>query len=383
LEQPTLSLFAHTQDYQILFENAPDAVVLIDQYNNIQFWNPKAEAVFGWSSAEVIGKAVSDVIVPPAFREAHNSGMQRHLRTGEVRVLNKTIEVPALHRSGHEFFIALTISKVHLHGVTSFLAFIRDITEQKQSQADLEQKTLELERSNVQLQEFASIASHDLKEPLRKISMFTDVILTSESECLSEKAKASLQKIMDASHRMQRLIDGILSYSSIGAEIQKEECSLEVLLQESLAILESRIKETGATVTSDGLPQAEVVPYQMQQLFQNLISNALKFFQKGAPPQIRVTHAFVSSGEIEDKHLHAARQYLQIHVSDNGIGFDREASERIFGLFQRLHGKSAYEGSGIGLAICRKIADNHGGIITATSEPGNGSTFSITLPYRE
>jgi PAS domain S-box-containing protein len=383
LEQPTISLFAHTHDYQILFENAPDAVVLIDQYNNIQFWNPKAEAVFGWSSAEVIGKPVSSVIVPQRFREAHDSGMQRHLRTGEVRVLNKTIEVPALHRSGYEFFIALTISKVHLHGVTSFLAFIRDITEQKHNQAELEQKTLELERSNVQLQEFASIASHDLKEPLRKISVFTDVILTAENTCLSERAKANLQKIMDAAHRMQRLIDGILSYSSIGAEIKKEECSLEVLLQESLAILESRIKETGATISSDGLPQAEVVPYQMQQLFQNLIANALKFSKKETNPQISVTHAFVPSGVMEYKHLQPARQYLQIYVSDNGIGFDREGSERIFELFQRLHGKSAYEGSGIGLAICRKIAENHGGIITATSEPSNGSTFTITLPFSE
>jgi signal transduction histidine kinase len=182
---------------------------------------------------------------------------------------------------------------------------------------------------------------------------------------------------------MQRLIDGILSYSSIGAEIQKVECSLEQLLQESLAILESRIKETGATITSDGLPQAEVVPYQMQQLFQNLIANALKFSKKETNPQIRVTHAFVSASEIEDKHLQAAQQYLQIHVSDNGIGFDKEGAERIFGLFQRLHGKSAYEGSGIGLAICRKITGNHGGIIKATSEPGNGSTFTITIPYRE
>jgi signal transduction histidine kinase len=121
----------------------------------------------------------------------------------------------------------------------------------------------------------------------------------------------------------------------------------------------------------------------MQQLFQNLIANALKFSKKEAPPQISVRHAFVSSVESEDKHLHAAGQYLQIYVSDNGIGFDKEASERIFGLFQRLHGKSAYEGSGIGLAICRKIAENHGGIITAASEPGNGSTFTITLPYSE
>jgi PAS domain S-box-containing protein len=380
LEQPTLSLFEQTQNYQLFFENAPDAVVLIDQYNLIQFWNPKAEAIFGWSSAEVIGMPVSSVIVPQRFQEAHNSGMQRHLRTGEVRVLNKTIEVPALHRNGREFFIALTISKVHLHGVTGFLAFIRDITEQKSNQAQLEQKTLELEHSNLQLQEFASIASHDLKEPLRKIAMNADIIVATEQQGLSERSQTSIQKIRIAAIRMQKLIDGILSYSSLGGESQKQRYSLEELLQAAILNLESRIKETNAVITSDGLPQAEVLPLQIQQLFQNLISNALKFSKDGTAPIIKVTHTIRSAAQVPDSPMQSVNSFLQIQVSDNGIGFSADASEKIFGLFQRLHSKTAYEGSGLGLAICRKIAENHGGTITATSEHNQGATFNITLP---
>jgi PAS domain S-box-containing protein len=382
LEQESTSPFEKVQDYRLFFDNAPDAVVLIDQYNHIRFWNPKAKTIFGWASGEVIGRAVSAVIVPLAYREAHDTGMQRHLATGESRVLNKTIEVPALHRSGREFFIALTISKIYLNGATGFLAFIRDITEQKKSQAELEQKTRELERSNQQLKEFAAVASHDLKEPLRKIAINADITISAEKECLSQKAKSNLHKIKEAALRMKELIDGILSYSSLEAEGQKQVCSLEALFQGVLVTLEDRIRDTNALVIAKGreLPDAEVIPVQMRQLFQNLIANALKFSKEGEPPQITISHALLTPKEVEGLPLQPSSRYLQLNITDDGIGFTREDSERIFGLFQRLHGRSSYEGSGLGLALCRRIAENHGGLITATSEPGKGATFTVTLP---
>lgn len=381
LKPGPISSVESRDNYKLFFEHAPDGVVLIDQYNRIQFWNPKAEAIFGWTSEEVVGKVLSTIIVPPAFRKAHDNGMKRYLATGEVRVLNKTIEVPSLHRRGYEFYISLTISKVEVNGVTNFLAFIRDITEQKAKQTQLDQKTLELERSNIQLQEFASIASHDLKEPLRKIVTFVDLVITSEKEALSEKAGIYLHKVMGSAIRMQQLTDGILSYSSIGEKVQKEKCSLEDIFNDVLNNLENRIKETSAFIKTDGLPEADVVPLQIQQLFQNLISNALKFSKKEEAPQILVTHSLLAPTEVNGKFLQPSAHYLQINFKDNGIGIEKESTEKIFGLFQRLHGKSAYEGSGLGLAICRRIVENHGGLISATSELGKGAEFAIVLPY--
>jgi PAS domain S-box-containing protein len=257
---------------------------------------------------------------------------------------------------------------------------VQDITMRKQIEENLLKKTLELERSNIQLQEFASVASHDLKEPLRKIVTFADLTSQLEGQALSEKGKTNLQKVIDSAIRMQQLIEAVLSYSAVGIEVEKQWCNLEEILQDTFVLLESRIKDTSAVITTDGLPQVEAVPYQMQQLFQNLIINALKFSRKGEQPRIDIKHKVLSSEEVNNRHLQPASKYLQISVSDNGIGFPEDAKEKIFGLFQRLHGKTAYEGSGLGLAICRKIVESHGGSIAATSAPDKGATFIMVLP---
>ena len=251
-----------------------------------------------------------------------------------------------------------------------------DISRQKEM-------AFQLHRSNEQLQEFAAIASHDLKEPLRKIGLFANIIMTTDWDNLPEGAKTNLQKISDSAIRMQKLIEGVLSYSAINAQLQKETVSLETLLQEAISNLEFKISETSAVISSDGLPEAKVIPLQIQQLFQNLLANALKFSRNLIPPRIRVTHTFLPANVSTEKNLKTAKQYLQITVNDNGIGFDNEAAEKIFGLFQRLHNRTDFEGSGIGLAICKRIAENHGGAITAASEQGKGASFIITLPIEE
>jgi light-regulated signal transduction histidine kinase (bacteriophytochrome) len=219
-----------------------------------------------------------------------------------------------------------------------------------------------------------------MKEPLRKIAMFSDLIITTDWDELSEKTKTNLQKITDASKRMQQLIEGILSYSSLNISAVKENYSLEEALKEAINNLEFKIKETSAVIESDSLPTANVVPFQMQQLFQNLLANALKFAKKNVQPKIAVTHTIVPKSNIASKNLQPADHYLEIKISDNGIGFSNDVAERIFGLFQRLHSKSAYEGSGLGLAICKRIAEYHGGTITASSKENTGSTFIVLLP---
>ena len=260
----------------------------------------------------------------------------------------------------------------------TLIGTIQDITERKRFEESLVQKSLDLEQSNAQLQEFAYVASHDLKEPLRKIGMFSNIILSSDWDNLSDSTKINFEKINAAAKRMQQLIEGILSYSSLTAKVQKEPYPLQQALEEAIENLEFKIKDSGAHIDYGELPVAPVVSFQMQQLFLNLISNALKFSRKGVPPLVRIT-----SREVEGLHLlESGGRHIEISVQDNGVGFSKEAADKVFGLFKRLHAKTDFEGSGVGLAICKKIVENHGGTIWAASEEGVGTTFSFTIPLQ-
>jgi PAS domain S-box-containing protein len=253
---------------------------------------------------------------------------------------------------------------------------VQDVTTIKLIEAELKQKTIELEKSNESLQQFASVASHDLKEPLRKISIYGSKVLNVESANISEDSKAALSKILDSASRMQQMINDILQFSFIEESQQKQETNLEEVLAEVKELLSETIADKKATIISDGLPSAFVVASQIRQLFQNLISNSLKFSKANEPPVINITHSYL----IDKPAAAAEKRQLQICVSDNGIGFDEEDHEKIFALFYRLHSRSKFEGSGLGLSICNKIVEKHGGKITAESQPGKGSTFKIILP---
>ena len=257
---------------------------------------------------------------------------------------------------------------------------IQDITERRKIEQALLQKTVELEKTNTDLREFTYVASHDLKEPLRKISTYADMILTKEKAHLSDATQSHFNKILDASKRMQKLIDDILSLSSVATHTQKEVFSLQAALDEVLLLLEHLIQQKEATITSDGLPDAYISPPLFRQLFLNLISNALKFSKPGIAPHISITHSYLDAKKIMTAHAEGA-SYLAIRVEDNGIGFSNEFSEKIFTLFQRLHSQKEYEGSGLGLAICKRIVEEHGGIIYANSTPGFGTVFTIIIPF--
>ncbi|GAB4091915.1 hypothetical protein GCM10028786_08410 [Flaviaesturariibacter terrae] len=265
-------------------------------------------------------------------------------------------------------------------GPRRMLGVIQDLSGRKKMEEALLLKTLELERSNEELQQFASIASHDLKEPLRKIVLYTGMIEAEGGEALSPDGRKNLVRIQDAARRMRLLIEDILAFSSLNQEhAEPQLIPLDRLLGDVLELLESRVRETGALVEQDGLPEATVVPYQFRQLFQNLISNSIKFTRPGTAPHIRVSHRFLSPAEAPERMLPAER-YLQLEFRDNGIGFPEHYSEKIFALFSRLHSRNTYEGTGLGLAICRKVAENHGGRIEAFSQPGEGATFRVTIP---
>jgi len=255
-----------------------------------------------------------------------------------------------------------------------------DITEQEEAELSLYQKNLQLQQSNASLEEYAYVASHDLKEPLRKISTFSDRLITTQYDKLSEDGKLYINKIIESSRRMQTMISDLLSVSVISGNKAFEVHSLKDILEEVVQTLEFKIEDRMATVVSDELPAVRVVPSQFRQLFQNLISNSLKFSREGVAPRIEVTHQYLTERQGEKFGLGKASGYLRLDVTDNGIGFDNQFANKIFTIFQRLHGKTEYEGTGIGLAICKKIAENHGGTITANGTINQGSTFTIIIP---
>ncbi len=245
----------------------------------------------------------------------------------------------------------------------------------QQRTEELNDANTELERSNRELQDFAFVASHDLQEPLRKIQAFGDRLKTKHGGQLNAEAADYLGRMQNAAARMHVLINDLLTFSRVTTKAQPfRKIDMNEIARDVLSDLEIRIQQTGGSVDVSELPTIEADPLQMQQLLQNLVGNALKFHREGIPPIIKV------SGKL---HNNGRPQQCEITVEDNGIGFNEKYLDRIFTPFQRLHGRGEYEGTGIGLAVCRKIVERHGGTLTAKSTPGEGTTFIVTLPVNQ
>jgi len=360
-------LLEREENLSHLIRFAPDAIIVIDAASKIVLWNPKAEQIFGWAEYEVKGKNLSDIIVPTQYRQPHKEGMKRYLATGEAHVLNRTIDITALNKKGQEFYISLTISGYKTEGKQMFISFLRDISEQRRNQIELEQKKKELEESNKELEQYGWLTSHDLREPLRKILTYSDMIL-SRNKDLQPDVLANIRKIHQAGHRMGSLIQSILFYTTVTGEKEMHvETNLNVILDEVLNDLELSIRENNVTIRRQMLPTIKAVPFQMRQLFQNLLSNSIKYKKPEEPPVISI-----ESSEKNNE--------VELVFTDNGIGFEAKDNDKAFQLFQRLHTDTKTEGTGIGLAICKKICVGHGGNIRAESEPGRGARFIINLP---
>jgi len=255
------------------------------------------------------------------------------------------------------------------------------VEEKERFQKILENKVKELDRSNKELEEFAYIASHDLQEPLRKITSFSERLREKLPDNLEPEVKLYLSRMLAATDNMRILIDNLLEFTRTSRTSEPFiRTDLNTIINDAKADLELKIEETKAVINATVLPLIDAIPSQMRQLFTNLFSNAIKFRKKDVPPEIRVDCHLLTQTEKEDYHLKAGDPAFEITVADNGIGFEQEFSQKIFQIFQRLHGKAEYPGSGIGLAICKKIADNHKGLIFASSTPEEGSVFHIILP---
>lgn len=290
---------------------------------------------------------------------------------------------------GQYYYHLLRATPVFIGGeINRWVGTLTSIHEQKLLNETLEKKVAErtqelleinreLEISNNELQQFTSVASHDLKEPLRKIQFFGSLII--DNARLDERMTTYMDKIIRSSKRMTQLISDLLSFARISEELQFEQTNINNIINEILVDLELNIAEKKAQVIVESLPSLQVVPSLIRQLFQNLISNALKFSKADVPPQIRIW-ADKANWETEPE---TATRFCRLSVADNGIGFDERYKDKIFSLFQRLHAREAYEGTGIGLTIAKKIVEKHNGEISVVSVPGEGTTFSILLPVQQ
>jgi PAS domain S-box-containing protein len=368
------ALRASEERTRLILETSYSAFVAIDGSGRIAEWNAAAHTMFGWSRDEALGRVLADTIVPPRYRAAHLAGLERYRNTGIASVLDKSLELTGLRRSGEEFPLELTISVSRLNGSPIFHAFLRDITERKaaedalrRSRAELDRHARELERSNAELERFAYVASHDLQEPLRMVASYTGLLERRYKDKLDAAGREFIHFAVDGATRMQKLIQDLLLLSRVGTRGEPfGRVDSDAVLRQALRDLRRRIGETKGGVTHGPLPAVWGDATQIGQLFLNLIGNALKFH--GAdPPRVEVRAE--RKGEL-----------WEFSVADNGIGVAPEHQQRIFVVFQRLHTRDEYPGTGIGLAICKKIVERHGGSIWVDARPGPGSTFRFTLP---
>ncbi len=363
-----------------LIESNIDALMTTDPLGIITDVNKQMEALTDCTRDELIGAPFKNYFTDPERAEA---GIK--LVLSEKKVTD--YELTARSRNGKKIDVSYNATTFYdrdrkLQGV---FAAARDVTDRKRVDEKLKIYSDKLERSNRELQDFAQVASHDLQEPLRKILAFGDRLKSRTGESLDEQSGDYLQRMCNAAARMQTLITDLMAFSRVEIKGQAfVPTELGVIAREVSADLESRIEQTDGQVEIEDLPIIDADPMQMRQLLQNLIGNSLKYHRAGVPPVVRIYSQKLDARSPESMDESAlARQLCQILVVDNGIGFDEKYLDRIFNVFQRLHKKGEYEGTGVGLAICRKIVDRHGGTITARSTPGQGTTFVVTLPVRQ
>ncbi|HEU5069027.1 MAG TPA: ATP-binding protein [Verrucomicrobiae bacterium] len=365
--------------YELILNSAGEGICGLDGEGKVTFANPAAAKMLGTKVSELVGKTAQTVfphLVPGGNAAGAGEGNQPSVvtvtRTDQTRFTAEYVRTPIRENER----------------IIGEVLMFKDITERKRSEESLAQKAAELARSNAELEQFAFVASHDLQEPLRKIQAFGDRLKAKCDAVNLQDGRDYLDRMQNAAARMQTLIYDLLTFSRV---ISRNEpfvpVDLKRVTQEVIGDLEVRIEKSGAKIELGDLPTIEADAPQMRQLLLNLIGNALKFHAPGKSPVVEVSARMIPApldakgpvGSEAPSHS-AGTTYCELTVKDNGIGFDEKYLDRIFAVFQRLHGRQEYEGTGIGLAVCRRIVDRHGGRITAHSKPGEGATFIVTLP---
>lgn len=358
----------------------------LDLTTGLTTTSPEHRKILGYSKSVQWSKVLFMQLLHPHDRIRIELAFQNALKTGNI-----TYEARIIRNDNTERWIRVNGTTIYnkKHQPVRLLGTVLDITEQKKAKDELENMVLErtselvttnsaLEKSNHELEQFAYIASHDLQEPLRKIQTFADMV----KEHLHDKelTEKYFNKIYTSAKRMSTLINDVLNYSRLSKTGEQfEKTDLNKILNDVLSDFELLIEQKQAVITHSDLPTIKGIPLQIHQLFGNLISNSLKFSEVN--PQITITAQTLSDKEVQQyPQLIEDRAYIQLTFKDNGIGFEQQHTDQIFIIFQRLNNQRTYSGTGIGLALCKKIVDHHDGIITAQSEPGQGATFTVILP---
>lgn len=365
--------------YRMIDEVEDYAIFMLDKEGFIQNWNKGAEKIKGYTEAEIIGKNFEIFYVP----EDREKGIPRKLLQKAEKNGKALSEGWRMRKNGTLIWASILITALHddQGNVVGFSKVTRDLTERKLAEDKIKQNNSDLEFQNRELEQFAYAAAHDLKEPLRKIQFYSNYISETIGDELPDKQKDYLNRSVRAASRMQGLIDDLLTYSKTSSFSQQfEEVNLNAVFDEVILLHHTTIEKTNAVIKRSPLPVIKGISFQCTQLLDNLIGNALKYRHPHRTPLITVHAEKVSGSTIAENHIHRLRDYYKITIADNGIGFEPDHAETIFNLFHRLHSGGDYTGSGIGLAICKKIVQNHKGFITASGEPGRGAAFQIYLP---
>lgn len=352
--------------FQRLLEAAPDAIVISDAAGHIVLVNSQTERLFGYARDEMVGQKI-EILLPEQIRAWHAGQRAAYPRGRHNRPMEGIEELYGRRKDGSEFPAEISLSPLDLDDGEFITSIIRDITERKTFEQQLKQQAEDLARSNADLQQFAYVASHDLQEPLRMVASYTQLLARRYKGKLDPDADEFVNFAVTGAIRMQELIQDLLAYSRVGTRGRRlAPTNCQVVVDNVIRDLQAAIVEAEAVVSHAELPVVVADATQLNQVFQNLIANAIKF--RGAePPRVHV------SAEPDG-------DFWRIAVRDNGIGIDPQYAERIFVIFQRLHAAHEYPGTGIGLAICKKIVERHGGRIWFESQPDEGSTFFFTLP---
>ena len=351
-----------------LLDSAPDAMVIVNSDGFIELANKQSEKLFGYSQMQLVGQSV-DVLIPAANQNDHGKHLKHFFSNPRSREMGPGLSLEAVRKDGSLFPVEISLSPLEGPDGISVTAAIRDVTKQKFAAQQLAENVAELRQSNEALEQFAHIASHDLQEPLRMVASYTQLLAKRYKGRLDADADEFIEFAVDGTRRMKALIQDLLLYSRAGrGALPPEQVSSDLCLQKALNNLFTAIQESQAQITYGDLPIVTAIDSQLVQVFQNLVGNALKY-RGQLVPEIQVSAVLLD------------REWV-FSVKDNGIGIDPKYFERVFEIFQRLHGREEYDGTGIGLAICKRILQQQGGRIWVESEPGCGSDFRFTLPMR-